>query len=180
MLEVNQAARMEFKMELGATTEKVEVAGQAPLIDPSSASIGQVVDNRSISNLPLNERNSWSLVFLAPGVEGSVGDSRVQQRQHLDQWRPARQRRNPGGRHALPPPRFPIHPGLHGFALGRRGAKFKVQTDNYSAEFGRSGSGVINLIYKSGTNSLHGSAFEFLRNSDMDANNFSPTATACR
>ncbi len=171
VLQVNQAARLEFKMELGATSEKVEVTGQAPLIDPSTSALGQVVDNRSISNLPLNERNSWSLVFLAPGVEGSVGDKYNNVNISINGGRPGSAAILVDGT----PSSTPLSNPIQGFTVlpsVDAVQEFKVQTDNYSAEFGRSGSGVINLIYKSGTNDLHGSAFEFLRNSDMDANDF--------
>jgi len=71
-LDVNQALSLELPMELGTATETVEVAAGAMLLDTSTSEMGQVIDNRSIVNLPLNERNSWSLVFLAPGVTGSV------------------------------------------------------------------------------------------------------------
>ena len=71
-LEVNQAARIDFTLKIGATTETVQVTAAAPLIDSTSAAMGQVVTSESILNLPLNQRNTYSLVFLAPGVQGDV------------------------------------------------------------------------------------------------------------
>ncbi len=73
VLQVNHAARVEIALELGTATETVNVSAEAALLEASSSAIGQVVDNRSIVNLPLNQRNPFALVFLVPGVVGSVG-----------------------------------------------------------------------------------------------------------
>src|SRR5581483_7215673 len=71
-LDVNQQASVDIPLQLGSSSQTVEVTGEAPLLESSSAAIGQVVDNRSIVNLPLNQRNAYSLVFLVPGTTGSV------------------------------------------------------------------------------------------------------------
>ncbi|MBI3683675.1 MAG: TonB-dependent receptor [Acidobacteria bacterium] len=170
-LQVNQSARLEIGMELGAATEMVSVAAQAPLLDTSSPAMGQVIDNRSIVNLPLNERNSWSLVFLAPGVIGAVGDKYNNVNISINGGRPGSANLMVDGIPSATPLTNPIS-GFTIFPSVDAVQEFKVETSTYSAEFGRSGSGIINLIYKSGTNDWHGSAFEFLRNSDLDANNF--------
>jgi hypothetical protein len=169
VLQVNESARLEIRMEIGAATETVEVSGQAPLLDSTSSTVGQVIDNHSIVNLPLNERNSWSLVFLAPGVTGSVGDKYNNTNISMNGGRPGSMALMVDGIPSAtsltnPIQGFTVYPPVDSVQ------EFKVETNNYSAEFGRSGSGVVNLIYKSGTNQLHGSAFEFLRNSDLDAN----------
>jgi hypothetical protein len=170
-LDVNQALSMELTMELGATTETIEVAAQATLLDTTTSEMGQVVDNRSIVNLPLNERNSWSLVFLAPGVSGSVGDKYNNVNISINGGRPGSASLTVDGIPSATPLTNPIG-GFTIFPSVDTIQEFKVETNNYSVEFGRSGSGIINLIYKSGTNDLHGSLFEFLRNSDLDANSF--------
>src|SRR5438270_11450658 len=133
--------------------------------------MGQVVTSQSILNLPLNQRNTYSLVFLAPGVQGDVSFTYNNMNFSINGGRP--------GTTDILVDGIPSSPGLANpnqgiavFPSVESVQEFKVQTNSYSAEFGRSGSGIINLIYKSGTNSLHGSVFEFLRNSDLDANSF--------
>ena len=122
-------------------------------------------------NLPLNQRNTYSLVFLAPGVQGDVSFTYNNMNFSVNGGRP--------GTTDILVDGIPSSPGLANpnqgiavFPSVESVQEFKVQTNAYSAEFGRSGSGIINMIYKSGTNTLHGSVFEFLRNSDLDANSF--------
>jgi hypothetical protein len=171
VLQVNQAARIDFTLHIGATTETIKVNAESPLIESTTAAVGQVIDTQSIVNLPLNQRNAYSLVFLAPGVNGNVGTAYNSANISINGGRP--------GTTDILVDGIPSSPGLanpiQGFAVFPSVdsvQEFKVQTNSYSAEFGRSGSGIINLIYKSGTNQLHGSVFEFLRNSDLDANSF--------
>jgi hypothetical protein len=133
--------------------------------------LGQVVDNRSIVNLPLNQRNPFALVFLVPGVVGSVGFNFNNSNIQINGGRPGSNEILADGIPSSPPLVNPIQ-GYSVFPSVDAVQEFKVQTDNYSAEFGRSGGGIINLVYKSGTNGLHGSLFEFLRNSKLDANDF--------
>jgi hypothetical protein len=170
-LEVSQAARIDFTLKIGSTTETVEVTGAAPLIDPTSAAMGQVVTGESIVDLPLNQRNTYSLVFLAPGVQGDVSFTYNNMNFSINGGRP--------GTSDILVDGIPSSPGLANpnqgiavFPSVESVQEFKVHTNAYSAEFGRSGSGIINLIYKSGTNQFHGSVFEFLRNSDLDANSY--------
>jgi hypothetical protein len=171
VLQVNQSARVDWIMELGALAEAVEVTGRAPLLDASTSSVGQVVENRSIVNLPLNARNSYSLVFLTPGMIGSVGFGYNNVNISMNGGRPGSNAIMVDGIASTTPTANPIQ-GYTIFPSVDGVQEFKVQSSNYSAEFGRSGGGIINLIYKSGTNEFHGSAFEFLRNSRLDANGF--------
>jgi hypothetical protein len=170
-LEVTQAARIDFSLKIGAATETVQVTAEAPLVDSTTAAMGQVVSGESIVNLPLNQRNTYSLVFLTPGVQGDVSFTYNNMNFSVNGGRP--------GTTDILVDGIPLSPGLANpnqgiavFPSVESVEEFKVQTNSYSAEFGRSGSGIINLIYKSGTNNLHGSLFEFLRNSDLDANNY--------
>ncbi len=170
-LEVNQSARVDIQMQVGAATETVRVTGEAAQLETTQAAMGQVVDSRSILNLPLNARNAYSFVFVVPGVTGSVSTAFNSQNMSINGGRP--------GSTDVLVDGIPSAPGLvnpiQGFAVFpsvESVQEFKVQTNDYSAEFGRSGSGIVNLIYRSGTNQFHGSAFEFLRNSDLDSNNF--------
>jgi hypothetical protein len=171
VLQVNQAARIEITLELGTMTETVSVVATAPLLESSSAAIGQVVSNSSIVNLPLNQRNPFALVFLVPGVVGSVGFNFNNANIQINGGRPGSNEILADGIPSSPPLVNPIQ-GYSVFPSVDAVQEFKVQTNSYSAEFGRSGGGIINLVFKSGTNALHGSLFEFLRNSKLDANDF--------
>ncbi|MFN7934261.1 MAG: carboxypeptidase regulatory-like domain-containing protein [Bryobacteraceae bacterium] len=170
-LQVNQSARLELQLELGAATETVSVNSTAPLLEANSSALGQVVANQSIVNLPLNQRNPFALVFLVPGVVGSVGFNFNNANISINGGRPGSNEILADGIPSAPPLVNPIQ-GYSVFPSVDAVQEFKVQTNSYSAEFGRSGGGVINLVFKSGTNQLHGSVFEFLRNSKLDANDF--------
>ncbi len=171
VLQVEQMARIEFRMEVGSATEVVTITGDAPLLETSSASVGQVVGNRSIVNLPLNQRNPYALVFLTPGAVGKVGSNYNDVNISFNGGRPGTNEILVDGIASSPPLNNPIQ-GFTVFPSVDAVQEFKVQTNTYSAEFGRSGGGIVNLIYKSGTNEFHGSVFEFLRNSKFDSNNF--------
>ncbi|MCL5744575.1 MAG: TonB-dependent receptor, partial [Acidobacteria bacterium] len=171
VLQVNQAARLELSMEVGTASETVEVNAEAPLLDSVSSSLGHVVNNQNIVNLPLNQRNPFALIFLVPGVVGSVGFNFNNANISVNGGRPGTNEILADGIPSSPPLVNPIQ-GYSVFPSVAAVQEFKVQTDNYSAEFGRSGGGIINLVFKSGTNALHGSLFEFLRNSAVDANGF--------
>ena len=170
-LDVNQSASISVTLQIGSATETVQVTSQAPLLESTTAEMGSVIENRSIVNLPLNQRNAYSLVFLAPGVSGTVGYQYNNANISINGGRPGSSDILIDGIPSSPPLVNPIQ-GFAVFPSVDSVQEFKVQTNSYSAEFGRSGSGIINLIYKSGTNQLHGSAFEFLRNSVLDANSF--------
>jgi hypothetical protein len=170
-LEVNQSLRLDFTLRLGATTETVQVTAAAPLIESATSAMGQVINTRSIVNLPLNQRNAYSLVFLAPGVEGDASFSYNSANISINGGRPGSTDILVDGIPSSPALANPIE-GFAVFPSVDAVQEFKVQTNTYSAEFGRSGSGIINMIYKSGTNQFHGSVFEFLRNSDLDSNGF--------
>ncbi|MBV9081123.1 MAG: carboxypeptidase regulatory-like domain-containing protein, partial [Acidobacteriaceae bacterium] len=170
-LEVNQAARVDFSMKLGSASEVVKVTGEAPLVETTTAEMGQVINTKTILDLPLNQRNAYNLIFLVPGVTGSVNNQYNSQNISVNGGRPGSTEILVDGIPSSPGLNVPIQ-GFAVFPSVDAVQEFKVQTNSYSAEFGRSGSGIINLIYKSGTNEFHGSAFEFLRNSIFDANSF--------
>ncbi|MBI3682311.1 MAG: TonB-dependent receptor [Acidobacteria bacterium] len=171
VLQVDQTARIEIVMEIGAVTETVEIRAEAPLLETSSAALGQVIANRSITNLPLNQRNPYALVFLAPGVIGNVAPQFNQANISINGGRPGANEILADGIPSSPPLVNPIQ-GFTVYPSVDSVQEFKVQTNSYSAEFGRSSGGIINLVFKSGTNQLHGSLFEFVRNSKLDANGF--------
>lgn len=181
VLNVNQAATQSVTLKVGATSQEVTVSGNAPLVTTRSAAVGQLVNRRSIANLPLNGRQAQSLVFLVPGAAdvtnnycgaGCEGGAYPGE-QYADV--------NGGGPNGvnyqldgadnndtymntnLP---FPDPDAIQ---------EFSVQTGNMSAEYGNAVSGVVNIVTKSGTNRFHGDLFEFLRNDAFDARNFFAT-----
>ena len=170
-LQVQQAARVDVQMVVGEVADSVLVTADAAKLETENATLAKVVDNRSIVNLPLNTRNVYSLVFLTPGVTGTVGNSYGEMRYSVNGARARTMDTMIDGVSAA-------HPTVNGFngisvfpsvdAI----EEFKLLGADYPAEFGRSLGSVLNVVFKSGTNRWHGSAYEFLRNSSLDANNF--------
>lgn len=170
-LEVNQAALMEIVLEVGALEEIVTISGRAPLLEATTSAVGQVIDNKRIMDLPLNTRNPYDLVALVPGVTGgssmsvnganqfSVNGGRWATNDILIDGIPSA----PSNDTANQPSIFPSVDAVQ---------EFRLQTNNFSAEFGRAGGGIVNLIYKSGTNAFKGSAYEFYRDAKFDERTF--------
>jgi hypothetical protein len=176
-LHVDQVVRIDFSMELGTLTETVQVEAAAPLVDSETSSLGSVIQNSQVVNMPLNNRNTVALAVLVPGiVPGPVfnntgTDVRIPTNILINGGRAnTSEILTDGTSGTTPEANLTLTLGV----LPEVDAvqEFKVQTNNLPAEFGRTGGGILNFVFKSGTNQLHGSLFEFLRNSDMDANNF--------
>ena len=171
-LQLEQVARLNFTLEIGQLTEQVNISGAAAsLLESETSSIGKVVDNRRIGDLPLNTRNVYSLIFLTPGVAGSIGNNYGDLNYSVNGARPRAMDTLIDGLTAS----FPTVNGGAGISVFPSVdaiQEFKVMGATYPAEFGRSQGSVLNVVYKSGTNDLHGSTYEFLRNSVFDANNF--------
>src|SRR6185436_14622552 len=171
VLQVQQSARIDVQLTVGDLVESVVVTADATRLETENATLSKVVDNRSIVNLPLNTRNVYGLVFLTPGVTGSVGNSYGEMRYSVNGARARTMDTMIDGVSAA-------HPTVNGFngisvfpsvdAI----EEFKLLGADFPAEFGRSLGSVLNVVFKSGTNRWHGSAYEFLRNSSLDANNF--------
>ncbi|RXH54724.1 TonB-dependent receptor [Granulicella sibirica] len=170
-LAVNQVVDINVPLQIGETTQKVEVNADASQLETDTAAIGQVIDNRSVDNLPLNQRNVYSLMFLVPGVTGSVTYQYNSLNFSVNGGRPGTTSVLVDGIPASPPLIVPIG-GFAVFPSVDAVQEFKVETNAYSAEFGRSGSGIVNVILKQGTNKFHGSLYDFVRNSALDANTF--------
>jgi hypothetical protein len=177
-LGVDQRARIDLKLEVGAMTESVSVEATSPLLQTSSSELGTTVTSAQIEALPLNGRNFVNLTRTLPGVLRGIPGANIDGAGSLA-WRAsasfsANGQRTRDNNFMLDGvdnnetwlQTVVIFPSVD--ALD----EFKLQTSTYSAEFGRSLGGVVNLQIKSGTNSLHGSAFEFMRNDAFDANNF--------
>ena len=175
---VDQRVRINLKLDLGAMTESVSVKAETPLVQTSSSELGTTVGNAQIEALPLNGRNFVNLTRSVPGVLRGIPGANIDGAGSLA-WRASASFSANGQR-----PRdnnymldgvdnnetwlqtVVIFPSVD--ALD----EFKLQTSTYSAEFGRSLGGVVNLQIKSGSNQLRGSGFEFHRNDAFDANNF--------
>ena len=171
-LQIQQRLEVDFALELGQMTQTVEVKTAAAPLQTAEASLGQVVTGGEITNLPLNGRNIYQLVVLSPGSSispdgrPSISGQPSQQQSYLldgvdnNNYQGTLQS---GQAWALQPSPDAIQ-------------EFKVQTNNYSAEFGRAGGGIVNVATKSGTNKLHGDVYDFVRNAAFDGKNYFATS----
>lgn len=176
-LQINQVARIDVNLEVGGLgSEVVMVTGDAPLLETENAGRGSVIDRRKIVDLPLNGRDYNQLALLSPGVLAgtprlsaigfkgaiNVNGNRVFMNVFLldgvDNISYSNSFR--GDNVQI------VQPSIDALQ------EFKIQTNAYSAEFGRSAGAVVNATIKSGTNDIHGSVYEFLRNRALDANNY--------
>jgi hypothetical protein len=171
VLEVGQHATQNVAMQLGKVQETLTVHSDVAGLDTVASTVSDEVNGHSLRNLPLNTRNPYGLAALVPGFQGSTGDDYNSNSVSID-----------GGRQGYTdtlvdgtPVGFPTVNGNSGVgvipsvdAIG----EYRVQAQNYAAEYGRTAGGIFNMVYKSGTNQFHGTAFEFLRNSEFDANHF--------
>lgn len=176
VIEVQQTARVDPVLEVGNVSETVEVKAEIPLLQPSTSSLGQVVDNQKIIDLPLDGRNAVELVALTAGVQplegfGGVvatGNAYAQGNVSIGGGGGFSSSVLLDGANAnstlFNAPAFVPSVDTIG--------EFKVQTSAFSAEFGRTAGGVVNVAMKSGTNKYHGGIFEFMRNRVLDANTF--------
>lgn len=167
-LDVEKVARIDFQLELGAITEVIEVMQTAPLLEISRATMGTVIENKTITDLPLDGRNPFSLVALVPGVITSGGGSTP----FMGGGRNAANEVSIDGASNVAPEnnsgvnRLVYTPQVDAVE------EFKVELNSLAAEYGRFAGGVINVVTKSGTNDIHGSGFWFARRKALDANNF--------
>ena len=174
VLAVDQTARIDVAMQTGSVTENITVTGGTPLVDTDKSDIGGVVENRTIVELPLNGRNFIRLGSLMPGTtRGAPGNTVVRDRQEGEALT-ANGQRAEFNNYMLDG--ADNNSTITGIAVVVPSVdaiqEFKVQTSNYSAEFGRAAGAVVNVAIKAGTNNLHGALYEFFRNDKLDARNF--------
>jgi Carboxypeptidase regulatory-like domain/TonB dependent receptor len=170
---VAQSLLVNIQLKLGAATETVEVSTAPPLLQTEEASVGQVVTQESVNSLPLNGRNFTFLAQLGAGMQTPQADTRGNAASgafSANGLRPAQNNylldgidNNSNAVDFLNGTNFVILPPLDAIQ------EFKVQTADFSAELGRSAGAVLNATIKSGTNSIHGAAWEFFRNDKLDA-----------
>src|SRR5690349_6626428 len=174
-LDVQQRAVVNVTLQVGEMVIRVEVNTAAPLLETETSELGQVVNNRQVVNLPLNGRNFAQLALLTAGTtpsepgardEGGYGCSANGGRSLQNNFLLDGVDNNSNLTDLLNETNYVIQPSVDAIE------EFKVQTNAYSAEFGRGNGAIINATIKSGTNRFHGSAYEFLRNEKFDAKNF--------
>lgn len=172
ILQVDQRAEISFVLEIGAVTEQIDVTADAVQLNTVEASQGQVIENQRIVEMPLNGRDYNQLALLSAGAVQPLAGSRY------------------GGFSSggmrVTQNNFQLD-GIDNNAVELAGAQrqsemvkpsvdaiqeFKVQTNSYSAEYGRAMGSVVNVTTKSGSNEIHGTAFEFIRNEKLDAKNY--------
>ena len=170
-LTIDDVARVDFTLEVGTVQEVVEVRAEAALVDARTSSVGKLVDNRRIAELPLNTRNVYSLIYLTPGVAGTIGNAYGDLRYTINGARPRSSDTLVDGVTAT----FPTVTGGQGISVFPSVdaiQEFKVLGATFPAEFGRSLGSVINVAYKAGSNTFRGSAYEFVRDSAFDSKNY--------
>jgi hypothetical protein len=175
-LQVNEEPRLDIALEVGEVSETITVNSTVPLLQTESASVGQVIDNRYTTQIPLNGRDFSQLILLTPGAvtrpggfdlttgaaTGSLGSGvAIGGRDAHNNFTI-----DGAGNNARQFGNVAVRPSIDVIQ------EFKVQTNSYSAEFGQAAFGQITLVTKSGTNQFRGSVFEFLRNDKLDARNF--------
>jgi len=167
---------LNFSLKPGSQTETIEVTAATPVLQNQDASVGQVVDQRSVNDLPLNGRNFTFLAQLVQGVNSPQSDTRGNAASgafSANGFRPAQNNymldgidNNSDTVDFLNGTNFVVLPPVDAIQ------EFKVQTTNFSAEFGRSGAAVLNATLKQGSNEFHGDVWEFFRNDALDARDF--------
>src|ERR1700730_5469368 len=173
-LATGERVRLDVELQPGALSETVTVTQDASLLRTESGSLGQVIRNRKIVDIPLNGRNFLSLVTLSSGVAQPPPTTAGPSFPRINGGRPRTNEYLFDGISVLQP-----EPGqVAFFPIVEAIQEFKVEVNSPSAEFGRFNGGVVNLTTKSGTNDFHGSAFEFLRDEHLNARNLFAPATA--
>jgi len=168
-LEINQTLRIDITLAVGAVKDVVTVEGGASAVETENSTIGATVSGTAIGELPLNGRNTLDLLATQPGVTPKDTDASRQAGSYSIG----------GGRSDSVT--YLLDGGLNNHLINNdivinpnpdAVAEFRVLQSNYAAEYGRSGGGIVSMVIKSGTNAIHGTAFDYLRNEDLDANTF--------
>lgn len=173
VLTIGREAVVNFQLAVGAVSQTVEVTGEAPLVNTTGGGLGEVVESHTITELPLNGRDLSQLITLEAGtVEYTGVNSHDTGSGKLIVVAGQRPTSNVFLIDGIPIESYTdkTPTGASGSFLGVDAVReFKVETNAYSAEFGRGSGGIFNMVTQNGTNSFHGSIFEFLRNVKLDA-----------
>ena len=173
VLTINQNLRVDVALQVGQISQEVTVTGQAPLVDTRSGTLSGLVDDRRVVDLPLNGRNVISLAATLPGIVS------VNSPQQLSDARSGPTMNVNGSLETQN--LFTFNGGLFVNPSRQTGMnypppdavkEFNIQVQGFSAEYGRNAGSQVSVVSKSGTNQLHGTVWEFLRNDDLNARNF--------
>ena len=186
VVEVDQRARLDFALTIGSNAESITVEGSAPLLNASDASVSTVIGNRFVENLPLNGRSFSSLIDLTPGVVLTAANFQDQGQFSVNGQRPdanyfmldgvganlgtSASNLGQGGAGQLPA--TSALGGTSNLASLDALEEFRIQTSTFAPEYGRTPGAQISVVTKSGTNTFHGTAFDYLRNDKLDANDW--------
>jgi Carboxypeptidase regulatory-like domain len=182
-LVISQVARLDFPLQVGTTGQSVEVTAVAPALESSTASLGQLIDTRSVVDLPLNGRNFLQLAKLStgvlepkPGDRNATGGSFIANgvRAQLNNFLLDGVDNNSKVVDQQNSSPVVVQPSVDAVQ------EFKVETNNYSAEYGYSAGAVVNATLRGGTNQIHGDLFEFVRNDKFDGRNYFADANAAK
>jgi outer membrane receptor protein involved in Fe transport len=181
-LDINQVVRVDLTLVVGSVHEQVLVTAVEPQVESETSSIGQVIDESRVHQLPINGRNFMQLAYLSPGV--NMGPASTGSTGNVQQGEIPEDERGNGSIQVNGLWATNNNYLLNGFDNNEQQIgfelieppidaiqEFKVQTNNFGADIGKGGA-VVNVVTRAGTNRFHGSAFEFLRNSSMDAKNY--------
>ncbi len=176
-LRVNDRTRVDVTLEIGQIADRVTVTAEAELLEVSTSNRGQVIENRKITDLPLNSKNPFTLMNLAAGVQymgsllyfrpfdnGAISDFSIN-----------------GGRPRMNEYQIDgvsdnMRSGLAYVPPVEATQEFKIQTNTYDAQYGRTGGGVVSVSIKPGTNLFHGAAYEYMRRTFLEANMYANNA----
>src|SRR5579885_3472937 len=176
IVNLNQVVNADIPLQLGGTTQVVEVTGAPPTVDTTSTQLGAVVNERAVVQLPLNARDTYQLLQLQPGVQSQVGSDLFygSDRAGVVSVNGGRGRSN----------NFSVNGGDSNDQFVNLPAvqpspdsiqEFRVLTNTFDAEYGRNSGAVVNVVTKSGTNEFHGNVYEFFRNKNLNARGFFDT-----
>lgn len=176
VLSVSRTVQQNVQMEVGSTVAEVEVTGETPVIDTSSATLGQVIDQKTVQQIPLNGRHFVDLSLLTPGTvtppangfltaplrgQGSFSFNTAGQREDTVNFMI-----NGINLNDIVQNQITFQPSINTVS------EFKVDNSTYSAQYGRNSGAIVNIATRSGTNGFHGEVFDWFRNESLDAKNY--------
>ncbi len=172
-IQVQQSFRIDPALEVGAVTQTVEVTGETPLLTPTSSTLGQVIDERTTNEIPLNGRNVFNLITLSPGAIAQGGAGGTPVGQNPFSWGNYQVAGSFGNQSAEYLDGQPLNIGYINLPIiiptQDSIAEFKVQYNNLGAEWGKFSGGIVNFSTKGGSNDYHGEAYEYLRNKVLNS-----------
>lgn len=173
VVDLNEVVSLDIPLQVGGSTETVEVTGAPPVVDTTSTQLGAIVNERSSTQLPLNQRDVYQLLQLQPGVQSQIGNNLFYGSDKAGvvtvnggRGRANNYSVNGGDGNDLFANLPAVQPSPDSIE------EFRVITNSFDAEYGRNSGAVVNVVTKSGTNDFHGSVYEFLRNDVLNAHGF--------